>query len=265
MKQQTQSREDFFRHYLDSTPIAMAFWRSAECYRFSKEKLRHPVLDVGCGDGFLVKVAFGERLEAGIDLDPEEVERAVQSGSYQKALCASATDLPFPAKSFQTVISNCVLEHIPDIDTTLREIRRVLKPGGRLLFTVPSECYTNGSFFRGLLTGMGFAGLGKLYIDRLNGLFRHHHVDDAKTWKKRLGKAGFKMERADYIIPLKAFHAYERWMFAAVPSKLLKKFTGRWVFGPRGLVKWFATWWFRRALQANDDPGACYFIIARKA
>lgn len=242
----------------------MAFWRSLECHRFSKEKLEHPVLDVGCGDGFLARVAFGGHLEAGIDLDPGEVERAVQSGSYKKALCASATELPFPDKSFKTVISNCVLEHIPDIDAALREIRRVLKPKGRLMITVPSECYTDNSYFRGLLSGLGLPGLGKFYVDKLNQTFKHFHVDDGKTWEKRLKKAGLKMECADYIIPLKTFHKYERWMILAFPSKVWKKLIGRWVFGPRGPVKWFAVRWMRKALNADGGPGACYFIIARK-
>ena len=94
MKPIPKSRVEFFRHYLEKTPIAMAFWRSLECHRFSKEKIQHPVLDVGCGDGFLARVAFGRQLEAGIDLDPGEVRKAVESKSYKKTLCASATDLP---------------------------------------------------------------------------------------------------------------------------------------------------------------------------
>src|SRR5258708_5193042 len=138
-----KSREDFFRQYLEKAPIAMAFWRSLECHRFSIEKLEHPVLDVGCGDGFLAKVAFGVTLDTGIDLDPKEITRATLSGSYQRALCVSATQMPFPDRSFKTVVSNCVLEHIPDIDKALKEIRRVLKPKGRLMITVPSECFSN--------------------------------------------------------------------------------------------------------------------------
>src|SRR5580693_5823616 len=110
LKIDPRSREDFFRQYLQKTPIAMAFWRSMECHRFSKEKLEHPVLDVGCGDGFLARVAFGGNLEAGIDLDPDEGKRAVESKCYKKAICASATQLPFPKGSFKTVVSNCVLE-----------------------------------------------------------------------------------------------------------------------------------------------------------
>lgn len=264
MKPGSRSREDFFREYLEKTPIAMAFWRSMECHRFSKEKLDHPVLDVGCGDGFLARVAFGGHLEAGIDLDPDEVKRAVASESYKKAICASATELPFAAKSFKTVISNCVLEHIPDIDGALKEIHRVLKPKGRLMITVPSECFTNNSFFRTVLSAIGLSGLGKWYVDKLNKTFKHFHVDDRKTWEKRLKKAGLKLETADYIIPLRTFHTYERWMILAFPSKILKKLFGRWVFGPRGPVKWFAANWLRKPLNADGGPGACYFIIARK-
>lgn len=264
LKIDPRSREEFFRQYLEHTPIAMAFWRSMECHRFSKEKLEHPVLDVGCGDGFLARVAFGGNLEAGIDLDADEVKRAVESKSYKKALCASATDLPFPKNSFKTVVSNCVLEHIPDINGTLKEINRVLKPKGRLMITVPSECFSNDSFFRSLLSKIGLSGLGKWYVDKLNQTFKHFHVDDAETWKKRLKKAGLKMEKADYIIPLKTFHTYERWMILAFPSKVFKLLFGRWVIGPRGPVKWFATNWLRKDLNADGAPGACYFIVARK-
>ena len=264
MKAGSKSREDFFRDYLENTPIAMAFWRSMECHRFSKEKLDHPVLDVGCGDGFLARVAFGGNLEAGIDLDPSEVALAVKSKSYKKALCASATKIPFPKNTFKTVVSNCVLEHIPDIDGALKEIQRVLKPKGRLMITVPSECFTNDTFFRGMLKSVGLGWLGKLYIDKLNKTFKHYHVDDSETWKKRLKKAGLKMEKADYIIPLKTFHTYERWMILAFPSKIFKVLFNRWVFGPRGPVKWFATNWLRKSLNADGGPGACYFIIARK-
>ncbi len=264
LKIDPMSREEFFRQYLEKTPIALAFWRSMECHRFSKEKLEHPVLDVGCGDGFMTKVAFGGNLEVGIDLDPKEVKRAVESKSYKKALCASATDMPFPKNSFKTVISNCVLEHIPDIDGALREIHRVLKPKGRLMITVPSECFSNDSFIRGLLSKVGLPGVGKWYVDNLNKIFKHFHVDDAETWKKRLKKAGLKMEKAEYIIPLKAFHTYERWMILAFPSKILKAYIGRWVIGPRQPVKWFAPNWLREDLNADGKPGVCYFIVARK-
>lgn len=264
MKKTVKSRVDFFKEYLTHSPVAMAFWRALECHRFSGEKLAHPVLDVGCGDGFLARTAFAEKLEAGIDLDPKEIDRALLSGSYGKALCASATDIPFKTKTFKTVVSNCVLEHIPDIDKALSEIHRVLKPGGRLMITVPSECFAERSFFRGVLTSIGLSGLGRWYVDSLNKVFKHHHVDSSAVWAKRLKKAGLKMEKADYLIPLKTFHTYERWMILAFPAKILWLLTGKWVFGPREPVKRLASWWLKDDLNRDGGPGACYFIIAKK-
>jgi ubiquinone/menaquinone biosynthesis C-methylase UbiE len=263
LKSPSKSRLDYFSYYLAKAPIAMALWRALECHRFSFEKLEHPVLDVGCGDGFVAHMAFGEILEAGIDLDPQEVVLAEKSGSYRKAVCASATEIPFPDRSFKTVVSNCVMEHIPDIDLALREIRRVLKPKGRLMITVPSEQF-NRSYFRQRLEKIGLSGLGKWYIDKLNLVFKHFHVDDSKTWETRMEKAGLKVITIDYIIPLKTFRVYERYMFLAFPSKVWKNLFDRRTLFPRWPIKAFATWWLKDTLNAEGDPGAGYFIVAQK-
>ena len=107
----------------------MSFWRSLECEQYARRPLPGPILDVGCGDGLFALTVFGKQLEAGIDLDQKEVDRAIQRQAYKKTVCGSVNYLPFSSKSFKTVISNCVLEHVPDIDGALKEISRVLKPG----------------------------------------------------------------------------------------------------------------------------------------
>jgi SAM-dependent methyltransferase len=48
-----------------------------------------------------------------------------------------ARDLRIPSNSFRTVFANCVLEHIPNIETALAEFSRVLQPGGKLIATIP--------------------------------------------------------------------------------------------------------------------------------
>jgi ubiquinone/menaquinone biosynthesis C-methylase UbiE len=259
-----KKREDFFKAYLERTPVAMAFWRSFECTAFQGEKVKAPVLDVGCGDGFFAKIAFGRKLDVGIDLDAGEVARAVKSGSYGRAVQASVTELPFPDKSFKTVISNCVLEHVPKIDRGLREISRVLKPGGRLIITVPSECFSTRSSFQSWFRLMGLEVLSQSYIDGLNKVFKHYHVDDAKTWGGRFKKAGFKMEKAEYFMPLESFHTYEKWLLPAFPAKICKVLFGRWVITPRFWVKWLVPPLVRRSLEREGGKGAGYLLIARK-
>jgi SAM-dependent methyltransferase len=259
-----KNRETFFEQYLSKAPVALSFWRAFECEEFSKERLIPPVLDVGCGDGFFAQVAFSRILEAGIDLDESEVRRAVQSGSYRKAIHGSVTDLPFPPKSFKTVISNCVLEHVPDIDQGLKEIARVLKPGGRLMITVPSEYFSLSSFYQKWFKNFGLPNLSQSYIDGLNRIFKHHHVNHSKVWEIRFKKAGLKMEKARYFIPIPAFHSYERWLVPALPSKIWKLLFGRWVLLPRFWAKWLVPALVRKALMSKGEEGAAYFLIARK-
>ncbi len=99
------------------------------------------VLDLGCGAGFDVLIAAQivgptGRI-VGVDLSPDMLAVAeagrVDARWPQVALSQAAIDaLPFPARCFDVAISNGVLNLVPDKPTALREIFRVLRPGGRL-------------------------------------------------------------------------------------------------------------------------------------
>lgn len=61
-------------------------------------------------------------------------QRAREAGSTARVIAAGAEDLPFAAGTVDTVVSTFVLCTVPDLEAVLREITRVLAPGGRLLF-----------------------------------------------------------------------------------------------------------------------------------
>jgi ubiquinone/menaquinone biosynthesis C-methylase UbiE len=93
------------------------------------------VLDVGCGQGIdVVRYARAGARVRGIDLTPRHVELARMHVAAlaldAELVVADAETLPFEDHSFDRVSSNGVLHHTPDIDAALREIRRVLRPGG---------------------------------------------------------------------------------------------------------------------------------------
>jgi ubiquinone/menaquinone biosynthesis C-methylase UbiE len=100
------------------------------------------VLDVGCGPGHLAnRLAREHNLEAtGLDLDPAMIERAranaVQSVVAERRptfVVGGVAALPFPAASFDLVVSTLSMHHWADATAGQAEIGRVLRPGGRAL------------------------------------------------------------------------------------------------------------------------------------
>ena len=146
------------RHHLATLPVHRAMIRVVECLLVSSEDFAGPTLDVGCGDGHFAAACLGRQLEAGIDPSPESAAEAARSGAYRLVLNGSAAQLPFPDGSFNSVVSNCVLEHIPPLDAALGEIGRVLRPGGKLVITVPSERFADSLFWPQALRAVGLRG-----------------------------------------------------------------------------------------------------------
>lgn len=96
------------------------------------------VLDVGCGDGALVRAAVARGAEAtGIDPDPAMLtaarSHAVNAGVRATFLEGRIESLPFPDSSFDVVVAVTVLCFVRDAAGAVRELARVLRPGGRLV------------------------------------------------------------------------------------------------------------------------------------
>lgn len=93
------------------------------------------LLDIGCGTGFVAALyaQSGAKVTA-IDITERGVEltkaRLAQEGLTADVRVANAESLPFPDASFDVVTSFGVLHHTPDTAKALREVARVLKPGG---------------------------------------------------------------------------------------------------------------------------------------
>jgi ubiquinone/menaquinone biosynthesis C-methylase UbiE len=102
------------------------------------------VLDVACGTGVVARLAAG-RVEvtgtvAGLDINPGmlSVARLVTpAGSPVKWYESSVEEMPLPDEAFDVVLCSLGMQFFPDRLAALREMRRVLAPGGRLVFNVP--------------------------------------------------------------------------------------------------------------------------------
>lgn len=104
------------------------------------------VLDFGCYDGYLLRRlrALAKIHGVGIDISPRAVALAKQAAVKEdldglEFVVSDGANLPFPNDSFDVVICSEILEHVPDLDTVLADIARVLVKGGRLYATMPNS------------------------------------------------------------------------------------------------------------------------------
>ncbi|MBM4059789.1 MAG: class I SAM-dependent methyltransferase [Planctomycetes bacterium] len=95
------------------------------------------VLEIGCGAGGMLGPLqrYGE--VAGLDIDHEYVAHCRGRG-FARVLCGSGYELPFQDGTFDLVCLFDTIEHIPDDEQALREVRRVLRPGGSVFVSVPA-------------------------------------------------------------------------------------------------------------------------------
>ncbi len=97
------------------------------------------ILDIGTSTGTNLRMLLGlgfSRCE-GLDRSEEAVRWCAEKG-YGKVTLGDVCKLPFPDQSFDLVLATDIIEHVDDDVAALREIRRVLKPTGRTLITVPA-------------------------------------------------------------------------------------------------------------------------------
>jgi SAM-dependent methyltransferase len=104
-------------------------------------------LDVGCGEGRLTRhlASLGHRI-AGIDASPTLVAAARESAPDMELRVADASALPFDAASFDQVVSFMCLHDVDDLDGAVREIARVLEPGGVACLAVVHPINSAGRF-----------------------------------------------------------------------------------------------------------------------
>lgn len=119
------------------------------CISYAKHRFKHvagdgtygKAMELGSGTGFfLLNLMSGQVIERGTitDISPGMVEVALRNattlGLDVNGEVADAEELPFEDCSFDLVVGHAVLHHIPDVELAIREVLRVLRPGGRFVF-----------------------------------------------------------------------------------------------------------------------------------
>ena len=95
------------------------------------------VIDVGTGPGTVAARALGRGAEVvAVDAEPTMLDAARRHASGAEIHQAALPDLPFPAGGFDAAVANFVLNHVGDPAAAVAELRRVVRPGGRVAVTI---------------------------------------------------------------------------------------------------------------------------------
>jgi len=161
------------------------------------------------------------QIDVGLDLKNSRMGEAEKLGVYKKLVTFDGIKIPFPDNSFNTVVSNCVLEHVENLDGLLYEIRRVLKPGGLFLTTVVSD-----NWEKYLLGGLFF---GDRYRTWMRKKQVHLNMLSEREWKKSFSKAGMKIDQEIGYLDRKAVRLIDLSHYLSAGSLVSYKLLNKWV------------------------------------
>src|SRR5450432_1246138 len=218
------SAPELYQRYL--VPAITALW-AADLAGRAALLPGYRVLDVACGTGVVARVAAervgGTGRVAALDINPGMLAVARSLPAVAGAPVAwhrgSALALPFSAAVFDVVLCQLGLQFIPDRPAALREIRRVLAPGGRLALNVfgpiernPATCALAGSLDRHVRPGASAAKRAE------------HALADTAELRALVAAAGFKgieIRTATKMVRFPSAADYVRIQLAATPLATL--------------------------------------------
>jgi SAM-dependent methyltransferase len=231
---------------------------------------RGPVLDVGCGDGFWWTMRDDDREVYGIDISEREIAQA--RTRINAELADVSRERPFPGTKFGEVIGNCSLEHVPDIDAALSNLRAVAADNARLLMFVPTPRWAYQGQLQSFLlrraprVAMALSGA-------LNGFFQHWHLYDHKVWQRLLEQHGWRVREMHGLGSARSEFLFRAFMPPAFLEFLAKSITG---FYPSKLARFLpdaaiaplarlVRWAVSDPIVPVDSPHAYEYMIVAEA
>jgi len=266
----------FLERYVSLAPQypTVGLWRCWEAALFTELQLREPLLDLGCGDGSILESLLtarspGERPSRvyGLDINAGSVATAAARSSYRGATVADARCQPYRDEVFASIISVCVLEHIPKVEAVRAEVQRILGPGGLFAFSVPTPRLLE-------VAAQTHPRDPEGYVHALNERVEHRVVWGPEAWRNALQAAGLEAREMRGFMPPDAAKA---WL--GVYDWVIRPIRGRgFVYrlaGPDlrrlGFGRMLAGYWLRRlrhwaevGVAPTLDDACALFIVAGK-
>ncbi|RLT44003.1 MAG: class I SAM-dependent methyltransferase [Chloroflexi bacterium] len=191
-------------------------WRSGQERRLALIERYTPlhdrrVLDLGCGLGEYVR-AFARRgaralgTDIAVDRLIEARQRIVTTATrgVDGFMAAAGEALPFRDETFDLVVLNEVIEHVQDDRATLREVARVLRPGGTCVLYAPNRLFpfeTHGIYWRGRYIFGNIPFVNWLPDTLRNRLVPHARAYRHGDWQRLIAGTSLRIIDHGYVYP----------------------------------------------------------------
>jgi ubiquinone/menaquinone biosynthesis C-methylase UbiE len=255
--------------YLLAAPASLARERILECQLYQSQIFQRPVLDVGCGDGLLASILFVDQVDTGIDPNPSEIAVAESRKVYKELLRCFGSAIPKGDNTYKTAFSNSVLEHIKVIQPVLKEVFRVLEPGGVFYITIPTDQFEQYALVSRILAKLGFNKLQLVFRRWYNNFWKHYHCYSPEEWEAMLRQAGFRVIKKTEFAGKNTCTFNDILILSAIPALFFKSMFGRWVLFPKlrkiympALEKLFCL--FLKDVEPGKKGGLIFFALRKE-
>jgi SAM-dependent methyltransferase len=256
--------KDYLWLNLRELPYFRAMLRAVEAQFYQDFVLPAPTLDVGCGDGHFAKVTFERQLDVGLDPGSVPIRQSARYGGYRFLVQGDGSFMPFPTGYFKSAVSNSVLEHIPQVQQVLVDLRRVMAPGAPFLFCVPNPRYLSELSIPVMLGKFGLKGMARGYAGWFRRMSRVEHAVWPDVWQQWLEGAGFRLEKWWHYFSPQAMRTLEWGHYFGAPTLLPHAFSKRWIIAPWRWNLFLTERLVRKHVRAQPDPqGTFTFYVAR--
>jgi len=188
------------------------------------------LLDVGCGTGYHLRRYRERGFEiSGVDGSPEMLKEARAANPRIEFVLADVDQIPLPSATYDVALCIEVLRYLPDIQPCLKEIRRMVKPGGMAMITAAPPMQANlYPFVNKIVLAVGGGNLTRL----------RQYFHSARQLRQECARAGF----ADVQIH-GVYGGFSVWLDRLAPS----------------FVSSYLRAWERLDARIADAPGLMHF------
>jgi SAM-dependent methyltransferase len=179
-----------FKLFTDIYPgcVYSPFVKAYELELFKRCDIKEPILEIGIGDGYFSSQLLKSkkmRILYGADLMYGVLKSARRYGHCDNYVVMDALEIPFPDGSFGTVIMNNLMHHLPNRESAIREILRVLKKGGSLIFTDNMIGWGTFTWEQALLKKMRLDSIADKMLKFKSRLFAQKLLVDENYYEKK--------------------------------------------------------------------------------